>query len=133
MSGVTDCYQPIERKLRITRRCLEVLAEFRNPVAIITKNHLVTRDVDLLSELARHNAVVVNISVTTLDPALTPRLEPRASLPMHRLVAIEQLERKPVVLAGAGRRRNGVAEDVHVRSGGDEVLELVDIVFTSSD
>jgi DNA repair photolyase len=96
MSGVTDCYQPIERKLRITRRCLEVLAEFRNPVAIITKNHLVTRDVDLLSELARHNAVVVNVSVTTLDPTLTPRLEPRASLPMHRLAAIEELSRAGV-------------------------------------
>ena len=54
MSGVTDCYQPVERKLKLTRRCLEVLAEFRNPVAIITKNFLVTRDIDLLSELARH-------------------------------------------------------------------------------
>jgi DNA repair photolyase len=91
MSGVTDCYQPIERKLRVTRRCLEVLAEFRNPVAIITKNHLVTRDIDLLSELARHNAAVVNVSITTLDPALTPRLEPRASLPAHRLAAVRDL------------------------------------------
>src|SRR6187399_2815528 len=68
MSGVTDCYQPIERKLKITRRCLEVLAEFRNPVAIITKNHLVTRDIDFLSELARYNAAAVNVSITTLDP-----------------------------------------------------------------
>src|ERR1044071_4660164 len=54
-SGVTDCYQPIEKKLEITRRCLEVLAEFRNPVIIITKNHLVTRDIDILLELARHD------------------------------------------------------------------------------
>ena len=91
MSGVTDCYQPIERKLRITRRCLEVLAEFRNPVAIITKNHLVTRDIDLLGELARHNAVVVNVSITTLDATLTPRLEPRASLPEFRLAAVREL------------------------------------------
>ncbi len=91
MSGVTDCYQPIERKLRLTRRCLEVLAEFRNPVAIITKNYLVTRDIDLLSELARHNAAMVNISITTLDPTLTPRLEPRASLPAHRLAAVREL------------------------------------------
>ena len=52
MSGVTDCYQPVEKKLRLTRRCLEVLAELRNPVTIVTKNHLVTRDIDLLSELA---------------------------------------------------------------------------------
>jgi DNA repair photolyase len=91
MSGVTDCYQPIERKLRLTRRCLEVLAEFRNPVAIITKNHLVTRDIDLLGELARHNAAIVNVSITTLDPQLTPRLEPRAALPAHRLDAVRQL------------------------------------------
>src|SRR5881227_2419211 len=62
LSGVTDPYQPIERKLRITRRCLEVLAQFRNPVAIITKNRLVTRDIDLLCELAQHNAVAVNRS-----------------------------------------------------------------------
>ena len=91
MSGVTDCYQPIERKLRLTRRCLEVLAEFRNPVAIITKNHLVTRDLDLLAELARHSAAIVNVSITTLDATLTPRLEPRASLPAHRLAAVREL------------------------------------------
>jgi DNA repair photolyase len=91
MSGVTDCYQPIERKLKLTRRCLEVLAEFRNPVCIITKNFLVTRDVDLYSQLAKHHAAVVNISVTTLDEKLTPKLEPRASLPRHRLAAVKLL------------------------------------------
>src|SRR4051794_11552574 len=96
MSGVTDCYQPVERKLRLTRRCLEVLAEFRNPVAIITKNHLVTRDVDLLSQLARYQAAVVNVSITTLDATLTPRLEPRASLPTHRLAAVRELSRAGV-------------------------------------
>jgi len=91
LSGVTDCYQPIERKLKLTRRCLEVLAECRNPVCIITKNHLVTRDLDLLCALAQHQAAAVFISVTTLDSALTPKLEPRASLPNHRLAAIEAL------------------------------------------
>ncbi len=91
MSGVTDCYQPIERKLLLTRRCLEVLVEFRNPVAIITKNFLVTRDLDLYRELARFNAIRVNISVTTLDEKLGPKLEPRASLPKHRLAAISEL------------------------------------------
>jgi len=90
-SGVTDCYQPIERRLKLTRRCLEVLADFRNPVAIVTKNHLVTRDVDVLSELARHRAAAVFVSLTTLDSTLTPKLEPRASLPNHRLAAIETL------------------------------------------
>jgi DNA repair photolyase len=91
MSGVTDCYQPVERKLEITRRCLQVLAEFRNPVAIVTKNHLVTRDCDLLSSLAAHRAACVHISITTLDASLASRLEPRASRPAHRLAAIRTL------------------------------------------
>jgi DNA repair photolyase len=91
MSGVTDCYQPIERKLRITRSCLEVIAKFRNPVGILTKNRLVTRDIDILSELARHNAAVVNLSVTTLDAKLQRILEPRTSPPAARLDAVAQL------------------------------------------
>ena len=91
LSGVTDPYQPIERKLRITCGCLEVLAKFRNPVAIITKNRLVTRDVDILSELAACNAVAVNISVTSLDANLQRVLEPRTSSPQARLDAIRQL------------------------------------------
>ncbi|MCX7868180.1 MAG: PA0069 family radical SAM protein [Limisphaera sp.] len=88
LSGVTDCYQPIERRLQLTRRCLAVLAEFRNPVCVVTKNHLVTRDADLLVELARHGAATVCLSITTLDAELARRLEPRASLPGHRLEAI---------------------------------------------
>jgi DNA repair photolyase len=91
MSGVTDPYQPIERNLRITRGCLEVLAKFRNPVAIITKNRLVTRDIDLLRELTKYNAVAVNFSVTSLDPNLQRVLEPRTSSPQARLDAIKQL------------------------------------------
>jgi DNA repair photolyase len=91
MSGVTDCYQPVERKLELTRRCLQVLADFRNPVAIVTKNHLVTRDRDLLSSLAAYQAACVHISVTTLDASLSSRLEPRASRPAHRLAAIRTL------------------------------------------
>ncbi|MDB6125387.1 MAG: repair photolyase [Pedosphaera sp.] len=91
MSGVTDCYQPVERKLKLTRQCLEVLAEFRNPVAIVTKNHLVTRDIDLLSELARHRAAAVFLSVTTLDTDLRKVMEPRTSPPASRLSAIAEL------------------------------------------
>ena len=91
MSGVTDPYQPVERKLRITRSCLEVLAKFRNPLAIITKNRLVTRDVDLLGELARYDASAVNVSVTSLDPKLQRILEPRTSSPSARLEAIKML------------------------------------------
>ncbi len=91
MSGVTDCYQPVERKLELTRACLGVLAEFRNPCAIITKNALVTRDIDHLSELASYNAAAVNMSVTTLDGALARAMEPRASRPELRLKAISML------------------------------------------
>src|SRR6266540_6749068 len=91
ISGVTDPYQPVEKKLRITRGCLEMLAKFRNPVAIITKNRLVTRDADLLRELAKYNAVAVNISVTSLDPKLQRVLEPRTSSPEARLDAISEL------------------------------------------
>ncbi len=91
MSGVTECYQPVERRLLLTRRCLEVLVEFRNPVAIVTKNALVTRDIDLLKQLAEHEAVAVFLSVTTLNAPLARVLEPRASQPARRLAAIAAL------------------------------------------
>ncbi|MEX0724006.1 MAG: PA0069 family radical SAM protein [Gracilimonas sp.] len=91
MSGVTDIYQPIEKKLKLTRGCLEVLAEFRNPVGLITKNHLITRDLDLLCELNDYHCVSVTISVTTLDNDLTGVMEPRTSRPNRRLDAIRKL------------------------------------------
>ncbi len=91
LSGNTDCYQPVEKKKQLTRRCLEVFLEFRNPVMIITKNHLVTRDVDILAELARYDCVGVTVSVTTLDHKLSSLLEPRASRPARRLAAIKML------------------------------------------
>src|SRR5262245_55508079 len=90
ISGVTDAYQPIERRLRLTRRCLEVLADFRNPVVIITKNELVTRDIDLLSTLATLDGVLVFVSVTSLDGQLARELEPRASYRELRLAAIKE-------------------------------------------
>lgn len=96
VSGVTDAYQPIERKTLLTRRCLEVLAEFRNPVAVVTKSRLVARDADLLAELARHRAASVSISVTTLDPAVHRVMEPRTPRPALRLAAIEELARRGV-------------------------------------
>jgi DNA repair photolyase len=91
MSGVTDCYQPIERKLEITRRCLEVLAEFRNPVTLITKNHLITRDLDIFREMVKTQTVAAAISITSLDGDLAKTLEPRASSPSRRLAAVEEL------------------------------------------
>ena len=91
LSGVTDPYQPIERRLRLTRGCLEVLCEARNPVYLITKNYLVTRDADLLGELARQRLAAVCMSLPTVDPALSRVLEPRATQPARRLEAIAKL------------------------------------------
>lgn len=96
LSGVTDPYQPIERELEITRSCLEVFAEARNPVGIITKNYLITRDIDLLKELSQYNAVHVTLSVTTLDRDLARVMEPRTSQPNRRLQAIEKLAKNGV-------------------------------------
>ncbi len=91
MSGITDCYQPCERQFRVTCGCLEVCAELRQPISIITKNALVTRDLDVLTELARYQATAVYVSVTTLDTDLAGQLEPRASRPAARLRAIREL------------------------------------------
>lgn len=91
LSGVTDPYQPVERELGITRECLEVLAEYRNPVGIVTKNELVTRDTDLLARLAAHRAAAVFVSITTLKPELARALEPRAAAPARRLATITKL------------------------------------------
>jgi DNA repair photolyase len=88
LSGITDAYQPVERRLRITRACLELLTASRHPVDIITKSHLVTRDLDLLGELAKHQAARVDISLTSLDNEVAARMEPRAASPARRLEAI---------------------------------------------
>lgn len=90
-SGVTDCYQPAEREFRLTRRCLEVAAECRLPVGIITKNALVIRDLPLLASLAERKLVHVNLSITTLDPELARLMEPRTSIPAARLRAVTEL------------------------------------------
>jgi DNA repair photolyase len=91
LSGNTDCYQPVERRLGLTRACLEVLAEASNPVEVVTKSALVVRDVDLLARLAAVRAARVSVSVTTLDADLAARLEPRAARPDRRLDAIARL------------------------------------------
>lgn len=90
-SGVTDPYQPVERQMQITRECLEVAREFRQPIGIITKNALVTRDIDILAELARDRLARVAVSLTTLNQQLTKVLEPRTSSPNARLRAIREL------------------------------------------
>lgn len=91
LSGVTDCYQPCEREYRLTRSLLEVALEARQPIAIVTKNALVTRDLDLLAELAARNLAMVAVSITTLDAGLARTMEPRTSPPAARLRAIRLL------------------------------------------
>lgn len=91
LSGITDCYQPIERKLTLTRRCLEVAWEARQPMALVTKNALVTRDIDILQSMAKLNLVTVAVSVTTLDQELIRVMEPRTSSSEARLRAIQEL------------------------------------------
>lgn len=96
LGGVTDVYQPIERKLKITRGCLEVMADARQPCGLVTKNALAARDVDVLQELARHAGARVYFSITTLDAGLARRMEPRASTPAARLAAMRELAKAGV-------------------------------------
>lgn len=91
LSGNTDCYQPAERKFEITRSLLAVMNEYKNPVGIITKNSLIDRDIDILSEMAKDDLVGVNISLTTLDEELRSKLEPRTSSALNKLRTIEKL------------------------------------------
>lgn len=91
LSGNTDCYQPLERKFKITRSLLEVFLEYRNPVGIITKNSLVERDIDLLAKLAEHRLVQVALSINTLNEDLRRAMEPRTASVKRRLQTIERL------------------------------------------
>ncbi|SJZ80730.1 DNA repair photolyase [Enhydrobacter aerosaccus] len=91
MGTNTDPYQPVERELKITRQIVRVLSDFNNPVGIVTKNHLVTRDIDILADMAKRNLAEVFLSVTTLDKDLARTMEPRASAPHRRLDAIRKL------------------------------------------
>ncbi|HAP01841.1 MAG TPA: radical SAM protein [Bacteroidetes bacterium] len=96
LSGNTDCYQPAERKFRITRQLLEVLNQYRHPLGIITKNQLVLRDIDLLKELAADNLVMVMISITSLDENMRRKLEPRTASALRRLNVIETLAKNNI-------------------------------------
>src|SRR2546430_8844938 len=98
IGGVTDPYQPVERKLRITRKCLEVFLEFKNPATVITKNHLVTRDVDVLAAMAKENLTGVFVSITTLRKELTQIMEPRTAVPKMRLAIIEKMAKAGVAV-----------------------------------
>lgn len=92
-SGNTDCYQPIEKKLKISRQCLQIFLDFKNPVGLITKNKLMLRDLDIIQELHKDNLVHVAVSINTLDDDLRSKLEPRASTVKTRLELIETLSK----------------------------------------
>ena len=101
-SGVTDCYQPLERKYQLTRQCLEVLLKFRQPAFIISKNILMLRDLELLKKLVEKNLIHITLSVTTLDPKLANVMEPRTPPPAARLKAIRIM------------RENGIPVSVNI-------------------
>lgn len=96
VSGNTDCYQPLERKFEITRKILKVFAQYRHPVGMITKNSLITRDLDILSDLAKDNLVHVYISLTTLNEELRRAMEPRTASGLKRLQTMEALSKAGV-------------------------------------
>lgn len=96
MSGNTDCYQPAERNFKITRQCLEVFHKYRHPVAIITKNALIMRDLDILSELAKDNLIGVNVSITSLSEKTRQLLEPRTATIQKRLETVKILSQNGI-------------------------------------
>lgn len=96
LSGNTDCYQPIERKLKITRKLLEVCLKYKHPVSILTKNTVMLRDLDLLQQLAEQNLVHVGISITSLDNKLRNALEPRTASVEKKLETLETLSKNNI-------------------------------------
>ncbi|MEM1258095.1 MAG: PA0069 family radical SAM protein [Bacteroidota bacterium] len=96
MSGNTDCYQPAERKFKITRQCLEVFYQYRHPVGIITKNALVLRDLDILKRLNEHQLVGVNVSITSLSEKTRRLLEPRTATIKKRLQTVKMLSEQGI-------------------------------------
>lgn len=96
LSGNTDCYQPLERKYQLTRQVLQVLCNYQHPVSLITKNSLITRDLDILEELARNKLVHVYFSINTLNEELRGKMEPRTASAHKKLMVMEQLAQKGV-------------------------------------
>lgn len=96
LSGNTDCYQPIERSLKITQGLLEVFWKYKNPVSIITKNNVILRDIDLLADMAKLNLVHVNVSITSLNEQLRQKLEPRTVTATGRLAVVQKLSERGI-------------------------------------
>lgn len=93
LSGNTDCYQPAERKFRITRQLLEIALEYKQPIGMITKNALILRDIDLLTEMAKLNLCMVYVSINSLNEQLRQKMEPRTTTAKQRLKIVEQLSK----------------------------------------
>ena len=91
LGNITDCYQPVEKRLGITREILKLMLEYRHPVSLVTKSSLIERDLDVLEHLAEQNLVHIAITITTLDTKLAQKLEPRAAMPNRRLRTIKAL------------------------------------------
>lgn len=98
LSSNTDCYQPIERKMKITRSILEILLAYKHPVAIITKNTMIERDIDLLTALNKQNLIQINFSLTTIDEATKRKLEPRTASVRNALRTIRSLSNNGIAV-----------------------------------
>ena len=122
LSGVTDCYQPCEKKFELTRQCLEIALDARQPMRITTKNAMVRRDVDILAEMAKLNLICVTISVSSLDQSLIKIMEPRSSSPAARLDAIS-------VLSQAGIPVKVLAAPIVPAVNDEEIPEILRAVF----
>ncbi len=123
LGNITDTYQPVEKKLRITRDILKLMLEYKHPVSMVTKSALVERDIDIMKKLAEQNLVHVAVTVTTLDKSIAQRLEPRAATPQRRLKVIESLSKANIPVSVL------VAPIIPVLTDG----ELEDIIATASD
>ncbi|MBK7037803.1 MAG: radical SAM protein [Bacteroidetes bacterium] len=121
-SGNTDCYQPIERKMKITRKLLEVSLKYKNPASIITKNQLILRDIDILQELAKDDLTHVFLSITSLKEEIRQKMEPRTATYKARLKTIEKLTSA------------GVPVGIMIRTCGSRLTdsEIPDIIKSSS-
>jgi DNA repair photolyase len=130
IGGNTDPYQPVERKLGITRACLEVLDRFNHPVSVITKSHLIVRDVDILARMAQRNLAKAYVSITTLDRSLARTMEPRAATPQRRLDAIKALSQAGVptgvgfapVIPGLNDHEMEAVLEAGAKSGASEAM-----------
>ncbi len=124
MGTNTDPYQPVERQMQITRSIVRTLADFKHPLGMVTKNHLITRDIDILKEMAQDHLVECFLSITTLDAELARTMEPRASAPRRRLDAIEALAKAgipvgvmtaPMIPALNDHEMESILEEAHKR------------------